>query len=197
MNLELLNSDPSSWLTQYGDYLYSFCRLRVGHAETAEDLVQETLLSAFKARDSFKGQSSEITWLVSILKNKITDYYRKKDILRDAGSYLEGSDQEFAGDFFDAGNGHWLRSAAPQAWVQADSAVINEEFETVMGKCLQKLPQKLAPVFMARFFDDEEAETICKVHGISPSNYWVIIHRAKVMLRACLEKNWFNSKMTP
>ena len=194
MNLELLNSDPSSWLTQYGDYLYSFCRLRVGHAETAEDLVQETLLSAYKARDSFKGQSTEITWLVSILKNKITDYYRKKDIRRDAGSYLEGSDQEFAGDFFDAGNGHWLRSAAPQAWVQADSAVINEEFEAVMGKCLQKMPPKLAPVFMARFFDDEEAETICKVHGISPSNYWVIIHRAKVMLRACLEKNWFLTK---
>ncbi len=189
-----MNSDPSSWLTQYGDYLYSFCRLRVGHAETAEDLVQETLLSAYKARDSFKGQSTEITWLVSILKNKITDYYRKKDILRDAGSYLEESDREFAGDFFDAGNGHWLRSAAPQAWVQADSAVINEEFEAVMGKCLQKMPPKLAPVFMARFFDDEEAETICKVHGISPSNYWVIIHRAKVMLRACLEKNWFLTK---
>lgn len=193
MNFELT---PSSWLTNYGDYLYSFCRLRVSHAETAEDLVQETLLTAYKAKDTFRGESAEITWLVSILKNKITDYYRRKNILKDAGDYLELSDKESIGDFFDPANGHWQRGAAPQTWNDADAALLEAEFENVLGRCLEKMPPKLAPVFMARFFDEEDSETICKVHGLSASNYWVIIHRAKVLLRACLEKNWFLTKTT-
>lgn len=186
--------DPSSWLSRYGDYLYSFCRLRVSDADTAEDLLQETMLTAYKARDTFRGQSSEITWLVSILRNKITDHYRKKDVLREAGDFSEWTQKESIDNFFDHATGHWLSETAPRAWDSADSSLLKDEFEDVLGQCLQKMPSKLAPVFMARFFDEEEAETICKVHGLSPSNYWVILHRARVMLRACLEKNWFLTK---
>jgi len=184
--------DPENWLTRHGDYLLSFVMLRVGDKQLAEDLVQETLVSAWKSRDTFKGDSSEVTWLVAILRNKVTDYYRKRDILKDAVEYLGKTDQEFYNNFFDKTTGHWLREAAPKAWSEStDAGVESAEFDIILRDCVQKMPSRLAPVFVARFFEDEDAETICKAHGISPSNYWVIIHRAKVLIRACLEKNWF------
>lgn len=169
--------------------------MRVNHRETAEDLVQETFISAVKARETFKGDSSEKTWLVAILKNKIIDYYRKKDLLRDNGHYLEITEREFSDHFFDHNTGHWLRDAAPRAWSEpADMALDQEEFQDILQQCVKKMPPRLAPVFIARFFDDEDAESICKVHGISSSNYWVMIHRARVLIRSCLEKNWFHPR---
>lgn len=187
--------NPDSWLKSYGDYLFSYCMLRVNHRETSEDLVQETLISAFKARDTFRGDSSEATWLVTILKNKIIDHYRKKDVLKDAEDYLSSTDRDFSKNFFDPENGHWLREASPQAWdLAADFNIEQAEFNEVLQACVHKMPPKLVPVFIAKFFDDEDSETICKVHNISPSNYWVIIHRAKVLIRACLEKRWFLKK---
>jgi RNA polymerase sigma-70 factor (TIGR02943 family) len=183
---------PERWLPDHGDYLYAYCLQRVNHQQIAEDLVQETLVAALKARDSFKGESSEATWLVAILKNKIIDYYRKKDILKNATDYLESTEDQFSDSFFDSRNGHWLPESAPGDWaVSADLAIETGEFDLVLNQCLQNMPPRLAPVFIARYFDEEDSATICKVHGLSASNYWVILHRAKVLLRACLEKNWF------
>lgn len=184
--------DSATWVKSYGDYLFSYCLFRVRHRETAEDLVQETFLAAFAARANFTGSSSVKTWLVAILKNKIIDHYRKKDVLKDAGDYLADSESDFSRNFFDESNGHWLREGAPQPWSKAaDAEVHQEEFLRVLGACIDKMPSKLAPVFVSKFIDDEDSETICKVYGLSPSNYWVILHRAKVLIRSCLEKNWF------
>jgi RNA polymerase sigma-70 factor (TIGR02943 family) len=187
--------NPSSWLKSHGDYLFSYCMMRVNHRETAEDLVQETLISAFRSKETFRGDSSEATWLVAILKNKIIDHYRKKDVLKEANEYLEATESDFSKNFFDTDNGHWIRDKAPQSWdLAADSEIRQAEFEKILQECVHKMPSKLVPVFIARFMDDEDSETICKVHKISSSNYWVIIHRAKVLIRACLEKNWFLTK---
>jgi RNA polymerase sigma-70 factor (TIGR02943 family) len=189
----MISLNPDSWLKLYGDYLFSYCMLRVNHRETAEDLVQETLASAFRSRDTFRGESTEGTWLVTILKNKIIDHYRKKDVLKDAEHYLASTDSDFSKNFFDPETGHWLNEAAPRAWA-ADTGIEQSEFQEVLQECVHKMPPKLVPVFIAKFFDDEDSDTICKVHNISPSNYWVIIHRAKVLIRACLEKRWFLKK---
>lgn len=51
--------------------------MRVRQPDLAEDLVQETLLEAVRSLQKFAGCSSERSWLVGILKNKIVDYYRK------------------------------------------------------------------------------------------------------------------------
>lgn len=166
--------------------------MKVSNRETAEDLVQETFVSAIKAKDSFKSGSSEKTWLVAILKNKIIDYYRKKDVLKNTSDYLNETADDFNKYFFEKQNGHWLKEAGPHTWQEsADSTIHQEEFDKVVLGCVEKMPSKLIPVFMAKFLDDEDSETICKVHNISASNYWVIIHRAKVLIRSCLEKNWF------
>lgn len=188
---------PSKWLDLYGDYLYSYAVLKVGSTSVAEDLVQDTFLSAIRAKETFQGNSSEKTWLVAILKNKIIDHYRKKDVLKDARQYLADTEQEFSNHFFDATDGHWLREALPVAWSEsADAKLNNAEFNSVLQFCVQKMPSKVALVFIAKFIDEEETEEICKVHKITSSNYWVIVHRAKVLLRSCLDKNWFRKTPT-
>jgi RNA polymerase sigma-70 factor (ECF subfamily) len=188
--------NPTSWVASFGDYLFSYAVLKVGDRQSAEDLVQETFISAIKGKDSFKGHSSEKTWLVTILKNKITDYYRKKDVLRNATEYIAGTEDDFTDHFFDPQDGHWRNDATPGYWAEsADSAIHTSEFGKVLQMCIHKMPPKLIPVFVARFIDEEDSDSICKVNGISPSNYWVMIHRAKVLMRSCLEKNWFLTRM--
>jgi RNA polymerase sigma-70 factor (TIGR02943 family) len=188
--------EPASWLRLYGDYLYSIAVMKVGDRATAEDLVQEVFVSAIKAKDSFKGESSEKTWLVAILKNKVIDYYRKKDVLKGAAEFVADTEDDPSVHFFDQANGHWLKSTSPQDWPDsADRQINTVEFEQTLQMCIQKMPAKMIPVFVARFIDEEDSETICKVQGISSSNYWVMIHRAKVLIRHCLEKNWFLTKM--
>ncbi len=183
---------PAEWLNRYGDYLYSVAMLKVNNKEKAEDLLQETFLSAYKAKDSFRSNSSEKTWLTTILKNKITDHYRKNDVLKNADSYIADTEASFSDHFFNPSDGHWIESALPEAWQEfADARINQNEFNKIVQYCIGKMPPKLVPVFTAKFLEDEDAEKICKDFNISSSNYWVIIHRAKVLIRSCLQKNWF------
>jgi RNA polymerase sigma-70 factor (ECF subfamily) len=187
---------PENWIQLYGDYLFSMAIIKTNNKELAEDLVQETFFSAFKAKETFKGNSSEKTWLTAILKNKIIDFYRKKEVLKQAGEYLSSTEESFYSSFFSQEEekmGHWTSEAAPTGWKReaADAALNSKEFNKILLYCIEKMPAKLAPVFLARFIDEEDAEKICKEYDLSSSNYWVIIHRAKVLIRSCLEKNWF------
>jgi RNA polymerase sigma-70 factor (TIGR02943 family) len=188
---------PSKWLQLYGDFLFSMAMLKTGNKELAEDLVQETFLSAVKAKETFKGNSSEKTWLTAILKNKIIDHYRKKDVLKQADDYLATTEQSFHNSFFsseEASFGHWTKDALPADWKKgADEVINNKEFYAILQECIDKMPPRLVPVFLARFIDEEDAEKICKEFDLTPSNYWVIVHRAKVLMRSCLEKNWFTN----
>jgi RNA polymerase sigma-70 factor (ECF subfamily) len=191
-NEEILK--PGNWVNAYADYLYSLALMKVNNKETAEDLVQETFLSAFKAKDSFKNGSSEKTWLTAILKNKIIDHYRKKDVLKEVTSYITDTETGFDEHIFNATDGHWLMESVPLAWQElADAKVNSNEFNKIIQFCIQKMPAKLVPVFVAKFLDEAESAAICKEFNITTSNYWVIIHRAKVLIRSCLEKNWFLS----
>lgn len=185
---------PANWVKTYADYLYSLALIKVSNKETAEDLVQETFLSAFKAKDTFKNGSSEKTWLTAILKNKIIDHYRKKDVLKEVTTYISDTEKGFDEHFFNENNGHWLEESGPLEWKElADARVNRNEFSKIIQYCIQKMPTKLVPVFVAKFLDEADAEIICKEFNITSSNYWVIIHRAKVLIRSCLEKNWFLS----
>lgn len=189
---------PNKWVSNYGDYLFSIALMKTSNKEVAEDLVQDTFLSAIKAAAAFKGESSEKTWLVRILQNKIIDYYRKKDILKDTSEYIAQTESSFEENFFEANShseAYWKSDAMPAPWKSdADSGIHQAEFNKILEFCLQKLPTKLLPVFVSKYIDDEESEKICKDYGISSSNYWVIIHRAKLLMRSCLEKNWFASE---
>ncbi|WP_288054792.1 sigma factor [Methylobacter sp.] len=70
-------STPDQWLDLHGDILYRYAFVRVRVPEIAEDLVQETLLGALKANAGYAGEASERTWLIGILKHKISAIFEK------------------------------------------------------------------------------------------------------------------------
>ena len=110
--------NPNAWIEKYGDYLFSIAMLKTNNRETAEDLVQESFLSGIKAQSNFRGECSEKTWLVTILNNKIIDYYRKKDVLKNASEYLVDTEKSFSDAFFGMetfiSNAHWTDQATPK-----------------------------------------------------------------------------------
>lgn len=186
MSTQLLN--PAQWVDLYGDYLFNFAISRVYDTEVSEDLVQETFFSAVKAKDSFLGKSSEKTWLTSILKRKIIDYYRKN--ARNKEVKLLDKDETFQVE--GVMKGHWQNGQVPNEWSFDESTLLeNAEFFGVLKSCLGKLPPRWAAVFNMKEIDEMETEDVCNELDITPSNLWVMMHRAKVQLRKCIEKNWF------
>lgn len=178
--------DPSQWVARYGDVLFRYAVVRVGRRETAEDLVQETLLAGLGAQERFAGESSEETWLIAILRRKIVDHFRKQ------GRRREVSAEEPAGPAsspFDS-HGHWSR--LPARWPRNPSETLEDaEFRKVFEECLSKLPASLGNAFCLRELDGEDTEKICKALEITATNLGVRLYRARVALRRCLEMNWF------
>jgi len=172
------------WVEKYGDFLLSYAANRVSNIADAEDLVQETLLSAHKNRDGFKGNSSEKTWLVAILKNKIIDHYRKNNGRK---KELSASDK-IEDNFFD-NKGHWAANFNQYTLDTNHEHQQKEMLKAVMD-CKDKLPENFKAAFTLKYLEEMSATEICKVLDISPSNYWVLIHRAKLVLRDCIDKNW-------
>ncbi len=185
-------SDPESWVESHGDYLYRFALLRVHHTELAEDMVQETFLAALKSTAGFEGRSSERTWLVGILKNKIIDHYRKNARMVGFSETFSAEDlPDFQSD--GKGKGHWKPASAPSGWGRNPQKFLEStEFNTVLALCLGYLPRQLATVFSAREIEGWKTEKICKEFSITTSNLWVMLHRARAKLRRCLDVNWFN-----
>jgi RNA polymerase sigma-70 factor (TIGR02943 family) len=181
--------DPHQWVKAHADYLYAYTIARINDEEQAKDLVQETFLAALEKVNSFEGKSAERTWLTAILRNKIVDVYRKKSSAL-VNSDINKAEQEQA-DFFDSDTGHWTNERAPQQFgIDNHDPIINKEFNQILLKCMRKLPALWMSVFTMKHMDDETTDIICAELKLTASNFWVIIHRTKLNLRACLQKNW-------
>ena len=180
-------SDPATWLDAHGDALYRFALVRVRDPALAEDLVQETLLAALRARDSYAGEAAERTWLIAILKNKIVDHFRRS--AREAPLPDEPDDDVIDALFRTSGSGHW--NTVPDRWREPDAALEQTRFWQVFQDCLDGLPARQAQIFGLAEFDGLATEELCKLLGASTSNVWVMLHRARLRLRECLEQNWF------
>jgi RNA polymerase sigma-70 factor (TIGR02943 family) len=179
---------PTHWVSAHADYLYAFARVRIADEEQAKDLVQETFLAALQRADKFEGKSSERTWLTAILKNKIIDVYRKKSNVFVSSEITDGANDQ---NFFDESDGgHWTEAHYPRPFRTDDTPLENKEFNQILKTCMEKLPPLWLSVFTMKHIDDESSETICAELKVTSSNFWVIIHRAKLNLRACLQKNW-------
>jgi len=177
--------DPRQWVGRYADYLYSYAVSRLDDEEQARDLVQETFLAALEKLADFRGASSERTWLTAILKYKIIEVYRK----RNSGVLMVRVDQGPELEFFEADNGHWKEEFAPRPFgIEAADEMLRKELAAILQRCIQRLPALWRSIFSLKHFDDEATETICRDLKITPANFWVIIHRAKLNLRACLQK---------
>ena len=185
--------DPTVWVDEHGDYLFRYALMRLRDDTLAEDLVQETLLAAIQSMKSYGGKSTEKTWLTSILKHKIIDYYRKysRETPLDE-TVLDLSEFDKLFERTDEWNNHWNPKLAPSDWNMSPEAVFEQhEFFNVLQNCMSKLPEKVAGVFALREMDGLESNEICEILAISASNFWVIMHRARMSLRRCVELNWF------
>ena len=178
--------NPNKWIDLYSDYLFNYTITRVKDRETAQDLVQETFFAGLKSMKNFKGEASERTWLISILKRKIIDHYRK--INSKKGKAEVRMNLNFDGE----NEGDWLEQRVADPFDKtAENDLENTELGLAIHNCISKLPSKQAEVFKMKTLLGYDTETICNELGITASNLWVIIHRARTSLASCMEKNWF------
>lgn len=161
----------------------------MGQSHLAEDLVQDTLLAAMQARRSFRGDSQERTWLIGILRHKVLDHFRSAQTRRE--THL-GQDED-GGDIFDSWfneKGGWKQP--PGRWEpDGEQLLESQEFWAVFHDCMTGLPDRPRQVFTMKVMDDQESVEVCKELKITSTNLWVVLHRARALLRACLEKHWF------
>lgn len=180
--------EPERWLDEHGDALYRFALRRIGDPDVAEDLVQETLLAAWQAIDDYRGSSGIGTWLTGILRNKVVDYLRKAS--RDPGRYAaRAGDDSSEEEIFDS-KGNWRFS--PGYW--GDDPLSTNEAEAFMATldgCLEGLSHAQRNSFVLRELDDMGVNVASEILGVSVNYVYVLLHRARLGLRRCLERQWF------
>ena len=169
-------------------YLLRYASLQLRNAALAEDAVQDTLLAALTGQQRFAGRSAVRTWLVGILKHKIVDAIRKQSReVPVAGGPGDARHAEF--DALFRADGHWQD---PQAdWGNPEQTLHQKEFFAVLEACLAKLSKQTAQVFMMREHLGTPTDEICKVLEITSTHCWVMLYRARMSLRACLQQKWF------
>ena len=173
-------------------YLVRYALSQLRDQQLAEEAVQEALLAALEAIGGFDGRSTLRTWLTSILRFKVIDIQRRLTAERSHVAIdderLVEDHEAWLDDMFDE-TGHW--KSPPQAWNDPEAALEQRRFWEAFEMCLAALPSTASRVFFKREVMGEETPVICQDEGITSSNCWVILHRARIALRSCLERNWF------
>jgi RNA polymerase sigma-70 factor (ECF subfamily) len=184
--------DPAQ-LAAHRDYLYRFALAHLRDAARAEDVVQETLLAAVESRSAFSGKAQVRTWLTGILKHKIMDVFRRQAREAPPEPAQHGPDDELEDLYFDAQNrDHWR--TFPQTWADPERSLEQKRFWEMLDACSKLMPAQTARVFVMRELMGLETDEICKELGVSANNCWVMLYRARMSLRQCLEMKWFASK---
>ena len=180
--------DVQAWLETHGDEVYAYAVGRVESESVADDLVQETFLAALKNHDRFEGRASPKTWLIAILRNKIIEHYRRRSRRRQQQESIDDT----TGSTFDE---HGIWKIPVGGWPKRPEEHFQDaEFWQTFHKCLAKMPAAMADVFTLRVLDGLEVENICNTLKITSTNMAVRLHRARMMLRNCLGKNWFGDE---
>lgn len=192
------SDQSSSKLQQFSDpefiedlrrQMLKFAIQQMGNEGLAEDAVQEALIGAFKNAGSFEGKAAFKTWVFSILKNKIADSIRQRRHFVEPGCLVHGDEDNFD-ELFDE-RGFWQPEERPGSWGNPEESVRNQHFWRVFEACLDHLPGQQGRVFMMREFIEMDSQEICDSVGITLSNLNVMLYRARIRLRECLENNWF------
>ncbi|HYC49303.1 MAG TPA: sigma-70 family RNA polymerase sigma factor [Burkholderiales bacterium] len=175
---------------EYRSYLLRYALLQLRDPTAAEDAVQETLLAALQS--DFAGRSSVKTWLTGILKHKIIDHVRRQSREQplDDGERREDAEADIADEFF-AEDGHWREF--PSDWNAPDRSFEAKAFWMVFEACVDSMPARAGRVFVMREVMELSTEEICKELGITATNCWVLLHRARLAMRECLEMKWFKA----
>lgn len=173
--------DTGLLVEAHSDYLLSFAMSKLRDLDLSKDLVQDTFLSAITKIDTFENRSNIRTWLTSILNRKIIDHWRKAET-----RYTDP-----ISSFFDQDdpNKHWILDRRKNVSLETiEDQIIHDDTNNDLIDCVDKLPLKWRGVIASKYLEEKVSEDICKDMDITPSNLWVIIHRAKLLLRDCLKK---------
>ena len=181
-------------LEQYRSYLFRYALIQLRDADRAEDVVQETLLAALESRSAFSGRSSRKTWLTGILKHKIIDQIRRASREQSIDASGEADAETDIGDLaaLFKTDGHW--DDMPQSWADPVRQFENRRFWEAYELCANLLPRNSARVFMMRELLGMDTGEICKELDITATNCWVLLYRARMSLRLCLDKKWFGNR---
>lgn len=188
-------TDPA-FLTELRAQMLKFATLQLRDRTSAEDAVQEALIGALKNASSFNRRSALKTWVFAILKNKIADVIRKQCRTAEVHQTITVDDESDIDALFDR-KGFWQREERPQAWLQPMDHVKSDDFWRVFEICLTRLPENQAHLFMMREFVELDSDEICEALSISTSNLHVLLYRARLRLRECLENRWFDEGEKP
>lgn len=172
--------------------MLNFARAQLRDDDLAQDVVQESLLSALKNAGSFRGRSAFKTWMFAIVKHKIVDALRLRQrwVQPTEGADGEDDDEHWLDRLFDA-QGHWRATEQPRPWADPAGSFEDERFWQAFSVCLDALPARHGRFFMMREYLGLDAEEICTIGGLTRTNLHVILHRARLRLRECLENGWF------
>lgn len=185
MQQEIIN-----WFNTYSDDLFRWAYHKTSSKEVSEDLVQETFLSAVKGFDGFKKDSQPKTWLFAILNNKIIDFYRKKaKSINLNGKHTEQKFINQTDSFFDSDQ-RWTLNREAILWEEETHILDDPEFKNVLNSCMGELPKNWKFAITGKYLMNKSSGLICQELKVTPSNYWQIVHRAKLMLKKCIDLNW-------
>jgi len=180
----------TAFLEDVRKQMVKFATLQLGDSHQAEDAVQEALVGALKNAASFGGRAALKSWMFAILKNKIADSFRYKQKVVNVSSLTQNDDDSDMSELFDR-KGHWQSSERPVAWGHPEASLLETHFWRVFEACLENLPPKQARVFMMREFIELDANEICVAAELTTSNLHVLLHRARLRLRECIENKWY------
>ena len=183
--MEQKSHQLSRWVEEFTGDLYAWASHKIANPETARDLVQDTFLAAAEKIGSFHEKSSPKTWLFSILNHKIVDVYRKQ------AKQKVHHDSRILEDHFDQ-EGNWKPDKKPLEWFEEEGNLLdNPEFMKTLHKCMDALPPTWNACIQLKYLSEKKGDEVCQELDITPSNYWQMVHRAKIQLRDCMETNWF------
>jgi len=168
-----------------------FATQQLGNETEADDAVQEALIGALKSVKSFGGRAALKTWVFAILKNKISDTLRRKVRLAEISRLVDEEEERAIDEKLFNEKGFWKGDEQPVNWMDPETTMLNKDFWRVFEACLDHLPDQQGRVFMMREFVNLSSHEICQTVGISVSNLNVLLHRARLRLRECLENRWF------
>lgn len=171
--------------------MLAFARLQLGRDDEAEDAVQEALAGALRNAANFRGEAALKTWIIAILKNKVADILRQRQRRPIPASQIRAPDDEGALPAVFDRKGMWRDSARPARWEDPEADVHSRQFLAIFDSCLNRLPPQQARVFLMREVVELETDEICAELGLSTTNVHVILHRARLALRSCLQMHWF------
>jgi len=169
--------------------LLKFARLQLRNQAWAEDAVSDTVVAALERPQAFSGQSQLKTWLVGILKHKVIDQLRRS---RREATILNADDDEDIDALLFSSDGHWREP--PSDWGAPEDSLRERQFVEVLEECLESLPEAQARCFMMREWLELPAEEVCAELAITSANLWVLLHRARLRLRECLQSKWFDTR---